>query len=232
MTIEVEDDPKQEQQDADTNNQSVLDIHKASVKQQVDTAITELFFVVLVRSLASLAWFLSAFVFAEKSYEVALLYPLIISEGSVVIFTLVFSKPKSKSFLPSLIDATKIIESGIIITCCLETQRSTFYFAGYLSLALISWKLLFCGFLKSINETFAIRIVVSSHQGPLFYRFGREDSDRLHHGQTILWQERARHGDRALSVHHRSRDICGLHRLLALPPALQARAGLSQEVPA
>lgn len=158
VTIEVEEDAKAENE-KDVINQSVLDIHKANVKEEVDLAITQFFFAILIRSLASLAWYLSAFVLAEKVYKSAIIYPLVISEACIICLTLLFGKSKNKRCLPTLIDLTKIIESAIIITCCLLNNYHNYFLAGYISLTFISWKFLLCKFLNTINETFSIRIV-------------------------------------------------------------------------
>lgn len=163
----MEDEPKPEDQSA-ANNQSVLEVHKATVKQLVDKVITELFFRILVRALASLAWYLSAFVLAQKDYRTAVLFPLVISEGSIVLFILLFSKPKNKRFLPTFIDLTRMVESGLIITSCFERKYSGYYIVAYCILALVSWKLLFSSFLRAVNETFSIRTVVTLNAGTLF----------------------------------------------------------------
>lgn len=97
---------------------------------------------------------------AQKDYKTAILLPLVISEGSVILFILIFSKPKNKSYLPSCIDFTRMVESGLIIATCFEREHTGYCIGAYCFLALVSWKLLFSSFLGAVNETFLIRIAL------------------------------------------------------------------------
>ncbi len=184
VTIEVDDDVKADQNEL--NNQTVLEIHKANIKDQVDAAITELFFVILVRALASLAWYLAAFLLAPDSYKEAVLTPLVISEGAVIAFTILFSKHKNKRIIPSLIDFTKICESCLIIGCCQYSDYGKYFLLVFILLSMLSWKCLFCNFLKAINETFAIRIVDISNAGLFLFGYRHQAASNQHHGQTLF----------------------------------------------
>ena len=179
MTIEVEDEVKPEGE-KEVNNQSVLDIHKANVKEEVDSTITQFFFSILIRSLASLAWYLSAFVLAEKDYKTAIIYPLIVSEAWIICLTLLFLKPKNKRCLPTVIDLTKIFESGLIIASCFVHNYQNYLIAAFISLTFISWKFLLCKFLSAINETFSIRIVEFDDPEHIFHRCRSKSPDYLH----------------------------------------------------
>lgn len=186
VTIEVDNDFKADNQNDEINNQAILEIHKADVKDQVDAAISELFFTILIRALASLAWYLSAILLASKSYNDAVLIPLVMSEAAIIAFTFLFSKPKNKTFFPSLVDFTKICESCLIIGCCLYSDYGKYFLLAYALLAVISWKILFCDFLRCINETCAIRIV--GHDNLVFFLFGRwrQTASGQHRNETVF----------------------------------------------
>ena len=156
------------------------------MKEEVDATITQFFFSILIRSLASLAWYLSAFVLAEKDYKTAIIYPLIVSEAWVICLTLLFVKPKNKRCLPTVLDLTKIFESGIIIASCLASKYQNYLIAAFISLTFISWKILLCKFLSAINETFSIRIVALAYEEHIFHRCGGKGADYMYHDEDHL----------------------------------------------
>ena len=170
----MEEDGKQDNFGADggINSLAVLGIHKARVKQDINLSISEIFFTQLTRSLSFLAWYLSAFLIADKDYWTSIFLPIIISESCIIVFTIAFSKPKSKSFLPSSTDLTKITESAIIIGCCLKGQFVFILFCSYLVLCLVSWILLFFKFYKSITETYTLKLVSSCKQIQFIFDLG------------------------------------------------------------
>lgn len=161
VTIEVDEEPAVDENGNVTVNQSIMVEHLATMKLKIDQSTTELFYAMLVRSLASIAIALATILFASFEYLPSVLYPIITGEAAIVLLIglLAKSKWKSTSNKSKIKDSLKFIESLIIVGICFLPRYAVIFMICYVMLSLVSWKVSFFEMLNAINETFLLQLV-------------------------------------------------------------------------
>lgn len=159
--MEEEPAPKQSPQELDQT--VLLQNHQVMVKEKIDQVLTAVFYLVLIRSLASLSICFSTILISEYNAKGLLVFPIVVGEGASIFLYVVLAKPKWKASKTRLYDFSKVMESAIVTAMCLLGKSFRPYLImGYLVIAILTFQLTFSTMLNAINETFLIKLVTFS----------------------------------------------------------------------
>lgn len=161
MTIEVEDDA-QPDVDVSLANQTIIDIHRISVKDKINQTVSELLYLAFTRNIMILSFCVSSVILSTQDSWNMIALSIVIAEGTNIILITVLSKFKWKSIPSRSNDIVSALESALIVLACYSTHYKKYQlvvFLSYLSMVLIRWKICLSQLIDAIDETFVIKLV-------------------------------------------------------------------------